>query len=119
MAVLDKEGYGSSQPIDLESELTGENTNKILLDLLLSAGGIAGGSRVASKLLKNLPWLKRMKGSHHSPRSWAQQHRAMDPDLYDYAMKDSSLKERVYDTIKRGTVIGKGPGSLLDYLFKK
>ena len=119
MSVLGEEGYAETQPVDLESELTGQNTNKVLLDVLLSAGGLAGGSKLVAKLMKRLPWLKQMKNSHYSPRSWAQQKRAMDPDLYDHAMKESPVLDRVYDAIKRGTVTEKGAGGLLDYLFKK
>ena len=82
MSVLSEEGYAGAEPVNLESELTGKDTNKILLEVLLSAGGLAGGSKLVAKLMKKLPWLKQMKNSHYSPRSWAQQKRAMDPDLY-------------------------------------
>lgn len=113
--VLSEKGYSNAGDIDLNKELTGENTNSVLMDVLLGAGGLAGGSKLVQKLMKNVPWLKRMKGSHFSPRSESMQRRAFDPDLYDSGMKNSPIKDRIYDTIKRGTVTGKGPGSLIDY----
>ena len=69
MSVLSEEGYAGAQPVDLESELTGRDTNKVLLDVLFSAGGLAGGSALARKLLSRINYIGKQWPSWASPRN--------------------------------------------------
>tara|TARA_Y100001963_G_scaffold77098_1_gene106929 strand:- start:691 stop:1362 length:672 start_codon:yes stop_codon:yes gene_type:complete len=123
--VLGEEGYAGAQPVDLESELTGKDTNEVLLNVLLSAGGLGVGARLAKKLLNRINRAGMSWPSWATPKGGRKSldvtHKAID-DLIpstDKSSINSKLKtffDKADYSLESVAMTGKGRNALIKHL---